>query len=53
MHYIRTFGDGKEELYEFASDPDETINLVETREAGSQLERFRAALERSPVPRRA
>jgi arylsulfatase A-like enzyme len=52
--YIRG-GDGREELYDLATDPHETRNLVGEPGAGSALERFREDLRRllwrEPGPR--
>lgn len=42
FHYIRN-GDGREELYDFASDPDETRDLSAVR--GEQLARLRGSVD--------
>jgi arylsulfatase A-like enzyme len=44
--YIRN-GDGREELYDLAADPQELQDLAGTADAGPRLERFRAELERA------
>jgi arylsulfatase A-like enzyme len=43
MHYIRS-GDGGEELYSLAGDPEERSNVAGVAAAGQALEGFRAAL---------
>lgn len=43
MHYIRT-GDGAEELYVLASDPEERMNRAEQPDARDSLLRFRSHL---------
>jgi arylsulfatase A-like enzyme len=50
MHYIRS-GDGSEELYSLAQDPEERSNVAGLAAAGQSLEGFRAAL-RSMLRRR-
>ena len=42
-HYIRN-GDGREELFDLSSDPDERHDLSQTAEMRPTLERFRARL---------
>ena len=43
--YIRNFGDGSEELYDFASDPGELRDLSHAAEGRGDLEQSRRILE--------
>ena len=43
MHYIKN-GDGREELYDFESDPAEERDLAGSEEGRRALERFRRSL---------
>ena len=45
MHYIRNDGDGREELYDRANDPDELRDL--SKEATDQLPQYRAHLKQA------
>jgi arylsulfatase A-like enzyme len=44
MHYIHNQGDGREELYDIANDPDELVDLGQTEQGHRHLEEFRATL---------
>ncbi|MCI0460887.1 MAG: sulfatase-like hydrolase/transferase [Gemmataceae bacterium] len=46
-YYIRNLGDGSEELYDFANDPQEQNNLVRSAEGQALLPRYREALRRA------
>jgi arylsulfatase A-like enzyme len=48
MHYIKNDGDGREELYDFRTDPLEERNLAKSEEGHRLLERFRTSLETIP-----
>jgi arylsulfatase A-like enzyme len=43
--YIKNLGNGREELYDFESDPNEQTNLVETMEGARLLPEMRRRLE--------
>lgn len=45
-HYIRR-GDGREELYNFESDPEEKQDLSHSQELREMLERFRSSLKKT------
>ncbi|MBI3469594.1 MAG: sulfatase, partial [Planctomycetes bacterium] len=45
LHYIKNYGDGREELYDFESDPREERDLASLPERQRVLERLRASLE--------
>ena len=49
FHYIRN-GDGSEELYAIATDPEERLNLASRPESAETLERLRTVLRRRLSP---
>jgi arylsulfatase A-like enzyme len=52
-HYIRNFGDGREELYDLGADPGEENDLAREPRARERLVRSRDAVERIARPRSA